>query len=278
DTTPPATVAVAISPTSASLQAGGTQQFTATVTGTTNTAVTWSATGGTISSSGLYTAPSTAGTYTVTATSVADSTKSASARVTVTAPPPPTGCTNTTNRTVLICSPQNGATLQTPVQITAQVNDSAAVTGVKIYVDGTSVWSGSSKDVNATLNLSAGTHRITVKAWDSAGSFSSTINITVSSSGGGGGTCTGSTTNRTVTICTPVANSTTSSPVHITAAVTDSRSVSAVKIYIDGVSKYQTMSKQIDTSLSMSAGSHRITIKAWDSAGSFSATENITLQ
>ncbi len=63
----------------------GTQQFTATVTGTTNTAVTWSATGGSISSSGLYTAPSTAGTYTVKVTSVADNTKSASATITVSA-------------------------------------------------------------------------------------------------------------------------------------------------------------------------------------------------
>jgi hypothetical protein len=77
-------VTVSISPTSASVATGGTQQFTATVTGTTNTAVTWSATAGSASSSGLYTAPGTAGTYTVTATSVTDSTKSASATVNVT--------------------------------------------------------------------------------------------------------------------------------------------------------------------------------------------------
>ena len=79
-------VAVSINPASASLQTGGTQQFTAIVTGSTNTSVAWSATGGSISSSGLYTAPSTTGTYTVTATSVADSTKSASATVTVSVP------------------------------------------------------------------------------------------------------------------------------------------------------------------------------------------------
>jgi hypothetical protein len=42
--------------------------------------------GGTISSSGLYTAPSTAGTYTVKATSAANTTKSASATVTASAP------------------------------------------------------------------------------------------------------------------------------------------------------------------------------------------------
>ncbi|MCH7986444.1 MAG: hypothetical protein IH847_07660, partial [Acidobacteria bacterium] len=84
---PPPSISVSISPTSVSLQTGETQQFTATVTGTTTTGVTWSATGGTISSSGLYTAPNTTGTHTVTTTSMADSSSSASANVSVTAAP-----------------------------------------------------------------------------------------------------------------------------------------------------------------------------------------------
>ncbi|MDP2875950.1 MAG: M4 family metallopeptidase [Holophaga sp.] len=84
-TVSPATgVSVAITPTTSTIQTGATQQFTASVTGSTNTAVTWTATGGTVSTSGLYTAPATAGTYTVKATSAADTTKSASATVTVT--------------------------------------------------------------------------------------------------------------------------------------------------------------------------------------------------
>src|SRR5205814_972758 len=83
---PPPVVSIAVGPASASIQTGATQQFTATVTGTTNTAVTWSATAGAITAAGLYTAPSTAGTYTVTVTSQQDSTKKASATVTVSAP------------------------------------------------------------------------------------------------------------------------------------------------------------------------------------------------
>jgi hypothetical protein len=83
-----AVIAVSISPTSASLVTGGTQQFTAFVTGSGNTAVTWSATGGTVSNSGLYTAPAAAGTYSLTATSQADATKSDSATVMVTAASP----------------------------------------------------------------------------------------------------------------------------------------------------------------------------------------------
>ncbi len=88
----PIPVIVTISPTSATVAAGGTQQFTATVQNTSNTAVTWqvngvtggNATVGTISSSGLYTAPASPATVTVTAVSQADTTKSASAQVTIT--------------------------------------------------------------------------------------------------------------------------------------------------------------------------------------------------
>ena len=82
-------VSVTISPTSAMLAIGTTQQFTANVTGTTNTAVTWSVDGtnggnsnvGTVDSSGLYVAPATAGSHTVVATSVADPTQTAGALV-----------------------------------------------------------------------------------------------------------------------------------------------------------------------------------------------------
>jgi Bacterial Ig-like domain (group 2) len=80
------TIAVSISPSSASVTTGGTQQFTAKVTGTSNTGVTWSASGGTISAAGLYTAGSAAGSFMVTVTSAADSSKSAQAKVTITAP------------------------------------------------------------------------------------------------------------------------------------------------------------------------------------------------
>jgi len=82
---------ISVVPSSASLQVGGTQQFSATVSGTSNTGVVWTATGGTISSGGLYTAGNAAGSYTVTATSVADSSKSAHAAVTTNAAPPPPG-------------------------------------------------------------------------------------------------------------------------------------------------------------------------------------------
>ncbi|MFN7918986.1 MAG: DUF1800 family protein [Bryobacteraceae bacterium] len=83
-------VTVSVSPASVSVQTSATQQFAATVGGTANTAVTWTATGGTISAAGLFTAPASIpspATVTVKATSAADPTVFAQALVTVTAPP-----------------------------------------------------------------------------------------------------------------------------------------------------------------------------------------------
>src|SRR6266849_2537102 len=84
------TVAVSITPASATLAPAKSVQFTATVTGSTNTGVNWTVNGngggpkvGTITTSGLYTAPkSTPGnpappSVTVAAVSKADPTRSA---------------------------------------------------------------------------------------------------------------------------------------------------------------------------------------------------------
>ncbi len=80
-----ATINVGLSPASATLTSSQQKQFTATVRGTSNTAVTWSAAKGSVDANGLYTAPavSVSTSVVVTATSKADSSKSASATVTV---------------------------------------------------------------------------------------------------------------------------------------------------------------------------------------------------
>lgn len=90
----PSVISVTVAPATASVFVNKTQQFTATVSGTTDTAVTWSVAGGTsngsISQTGLYTAPSaipSPSQVMVTATSMANALQpaSASAMVTITA-------------------------------------------------------------------------------------------------------------------------------------------------------------------------------------------------
>ncbi len=82
-------IAVDVQPPSASLGLGLSLQFQAQVTGTADTAVTWSADCGSVTQAGLYSAPAAAATCRVVARSRADSTKSATATVTVTAQPSP---------------------------------------------------------------------------------------------------------------------------------------------------------------------------------------------
>jgi hypothetical protein len=93
-TTAPTSASITISPITATVNVGNTQQFVATVQNSGNTAVTWQVNGvaggststGTISNSGLYTAPATVPSptaVTVTAVLQADTTKSVSAQVTV---------------------------------------------------------------------------------------------------------------------------------------------------------------------------------------------------
>ena len=80
-------LAVNVNPGVAALNSGQTAQLSATVTNALNPAVTWSALFGTITTGGLYTAPSNTDggtlTDTITATSVQDPTKSATATVIV---------------------------------------------------------------------------------------------------------------------------------------------------------------------------------------------------
>lgn len=76
-------VNVTVAPSGANLKPGGAQQFSVTVTGTNDPRVTWTSTGGTISSTGFYTAGNAAGTFTVRATSVVDSSAFGEATVTI---------------------------------------------------------------------------------------------------------------------------------------------------------------------------------------------------
>ena len=162
--TRPTQVSISVSPGAANIQTGGQQQFIASVFGTSNTGVAWKATGGTVTTTGLYTAPSTAGTYTVTATSAADSTKSASATITVSQP-----------TQVSISVSPGAASIQTggQQQFTASVFGTSN-TGV--------VWKASGGTVTTTglytAPSTAGIYTITAtSSADSTKSASSTITV-----------------------------------------------------------------------------------------------------
>src|SRR5262249_60172320 len=108
--TPAPNNGVTVTPSSATIQVGGTQQFTAMINGAASTNVKWTTNGGSVSATGMYTAPGSTGTWSVTATSNADSSKSGSATVTVSnsAPSPtptPSGITVTVSPSPVFVPP-----------------------------------------------------------------------------------------------------------------------------------------------------------------------------
>jgi Phosphoesterase family len=148
-----------------------TSQCNATVkgSGSYSSAVTWSASAGTVSASGILTAPATAGTVTVTATSMQDPTKSGTASVTVQPPPSPTIAS-----VQVTCNPSTvnvGANSQCNVTIKGTGNYSSAVT-----------WSASVGAINAsglfTAPATAGSATITATSvQDAAQSGEATVTV-----------------------------------------------------------------------------------------------------
>lgn len=172
---------------------------------------------------------------------------------------------STTSPSVTICSPVNGSTVTSPVLIDAGSTSATPVSYMQIYVDGVKAYQVSGGSLNTRLTMSAGAHRVTVQAKNSAGTiFKSTVNITVGSSTP---PCALKTQDPSVTICTPNDGSTVTSPVRVVAGTTDSSQVTAMKIYLDGTAVYSISASQLDTKVAMSNGQHRIAVQAWDKAG-----------
>jgi hypothetical protein len=267
-------VSTTISPISASVQVSQTQQFTATVNGNSNTSVAWSVDGfaggnsttGTVSTAGLYTAPGTAGSHSVTATSVADTTKSAAAAVTVTTAPAVSVAISPTSASV-----QVNLTQHFTATVTGNSNISVTWSVDGIAGGNTTVGTVSTSGLY-TAPSATGSHTVTATSVaDTTKNAFAAVTVTASSS------CTPSTVSPSVTICTPAPNATVSSPVSIVAGTTDSKTVTLMQIYLDGVKTYEVKSNKLNTSLAMTSSAHRLTVQAYDGTY-FKTTENITVK
>jgi hypothetical protein len=78
---------------------------------------------------------------------------------------------NTANRTVTICTPGNGSTVQSPVNIVAGTTDVTPVRLTQIYLDGKKIYQAHLSAINVRLPIAGGGHRLTVQAQDTANVF-----------------------------------------------------------------------------------------------------------
>lgn len=146
-------VTISASPLSATLASGATQQFVATVGNTSNAGVTWSATSGTINTAGLFTAPKVTSqtSVKVTAVSLADTSKSAFATLTVNAPPPVLAVTPTS----LSFAGQAGASSLTPASVSITNTGAGALTFTGVSDQSWLVLSGAPGTAPSNLQVSA---------------------------------------------------------------------------------------------------------------------------
>jgi hypothetical protein len=70
-----------------------------------------------------------------------------------------------------------------------------------------------------------------------------------------------------VTVSSPANFATVSSPTRFVASATSDDPIASMAIYVDGNRVYRTTNKSLDTSVTMSVGSHTVEVKAWDTSG-----------
>src|ERR1700728_4781627 len=118
--------------------------------------------------------------------------------------------------------------------------------------------------LNTIVSLSPGKYQTVVQEWDNCGGASSTP-VTINVSGGAA----------EVQVSAPKNNTTVASQVQYvaTSSTTCAKGVSAMGIYTSpGVLAYQTPSSNLNTTLTLNAGTYHSVVQEWDNCGGSAST------
>src|SRR3954462_4323788 len=172
-----------------------------------------------------------------------------------TAQPPGTSCSRTL-----------GSTVANPVHFVALTNSATTVSSMDILVDNAVVYHVAANKVDTTLTLPTGARHILIRGKNSAGTtFWKSGDITVT-----GSTppppppppgCTASSTQPSVTICSPAKSSTVADPVHFLAVTNSATTVTSMDILVDSVVVYSVPASSVDTTLTLTPGARHILIR-----------------
>ena len=172
-----------------------------------------------------------------------------------------------------VCSLVSGQKVNSTFPVRAAANGPVDIWRMEEWLDGKKVYQALSNQLRNNLTTTVGSHTLTISTVDVLNNVAkksisfTTISCSAPASAG-------------VRICTPTSGSTVSSPVSVVAASTPSSgtSVTAVRLYVDSVAKYTTSGSRMSTSVSLSAGTHHLTVVAYEKNGnSLKASEAITV-
>jgi hypothetical protein len=173
---------------------------------------------------------------------------------------------------VAVNSPSQGVTVQSPVHFVATANStcSKGISAVGVYTAPSQLaYVSNGANLDANISLGPGTYNTVVQEWDNCGwSASTPVTITVSGAAQAG-----------VHVASPSNNSTVGSPANFVATATTgcAKGVAAMGIYTaPNVLAYVGNGASINTNLSLSSGSYKPVVVAWDNCGG-AATANLAI-
>ncbi|HEY2361075.1 MAG TPA: VCBS repeat-containing protein [Candidatus Angelobacter sp.] len=185
-------------------------------------------------------------------------------------------CSFFANPSVHVCMPTPGASVKSPVPASISANGSPfPIVAIKAYFNGTQVASSETNTLNFTIVEPPGNYQLAANAWDSNDKVYQTIvNFTVPATAACSPPASAG-----IHICAPTQGSTVFSPVAISAAANGGTAkISAMKAYIDSKLVAASSSGTITGSAPEAAGTHKLTVNAWNTVGKlFQSTATFTV-
>ncbi len=188
---------------------------------------------------------------------------------------------DTTAPTVSVTSPTAGATLSGTISLSANAADATGVAKVEFYVDGALKATDTTSPYTASLDtktLTNASHNFTAKAFDAANNSATSANIAATVNNPVSPPP--DTTSPTVTLTNPIAGSTVSGTIALSASATDNLGVSKVEFYVDSNLVNSDSTAPYDFSLdtkTLSNGTHTMLAKAFDAAGNTTSSTAISV-
>ncbi|MGC2744005.1 MAG: hypothetical protein WA672_12505 [Candidatus Angelobacter sp.] len=185
---------------------------------------------------------------------------------------------------VRICAPTTGSVVSQNLGFSAGFKGNTAIKFVRAYLDSADVFdfapaSGQSSVVASGVNASAGTHTLTLVAWDTNNTvYKSSVSLKTYYEAD----CPpkGTTCNPGIYQSTPNDGDDVQSPFRVNASVqNNTASITAMKAYVDGIQVGASSGPTLDQPISAAKGTHILVIQAWDTAGKlYRLTENVNVQ
>jgi hypothetical protein len=161
---------------------------------------------------------------------------------------------------VKIDTPFPNAKVASPVQIKATTSNGPTVTAMQIYVDGALKYQVKSNSVNTRVPMGLGKHHVVVQSLDRVGGIHRRkIDASVQS--------------QAVVVKSPAPNAIVGPSVPVAATGDGQNSVTKMQLYLDGYWRYVSSGNALNTSVSLGAGNHTLSVEATDSAGNLTTTK-----